>query len=144
MPNFKPKNESNHLKSSSPAEEDEELAKVVDPKAVAELCHAPPPPSTIMEALLQRLDKYKTTAEKAKEEGDTSKARRMARIQKQYEDAIKDYRAKKPVNFDELPVPPGFGPIPGVGASSNQPPTLRQPAQTGTGQVRRFFTGFFE
>lgn len=41
-------------------------------------------------------------------------ARRFGRIVKQYEDAIKRCKAGKPVPFDELPTPPGFGPIPGV------------------------------
>lgn len=113
-------------KNSAAADDDDDLSGIVtDPKAVAELCHAPPPPSTIMEALQQRLDKYKSTADKAKAEGDTSKARRMGRIQKQYEDAIKDYKAKKPVNFEELPVPPGFGPIPGVGGGGGEAPAAR-------------------
>lgn len=36
----------------------------------------------------------------------------MKRIVGQYQDAIKDFQAKRPVDFDELPTPPGFGPIP--------------------------------
>jgi len=42
----------------------------------------PPPPTTILEALEQRLAKYKDAADKAKEEGNGSKARRMGRITK--------------------------------------------------------------
>ncbi|XP_077547146.1 lethal (2) giant discs 1 isoform X3 [Haemaphysalis longicornis] len=72
----------------------------------------PPPPATIMEALQQRLDKYKSTFNEAKEQGNDRKARRLDRIVKQYEDAIKLYKAGKPVDFEELPAPPGFGPIP--------------------------------
>lgn len=72
----------------------------------------PPPPATVMEALQQRLDKYKSTFNEAKEQGNDRKARRLERIVKQYEDAIKLHKAGKPVDFEELPAPPGFGPIP--------------------------------
>ena len=34
-------------------------------------------------------------------------------LSQQFETAIKDYKANKPVDFNELPCPPGFGPIPG-------------------------------
>lgn len=40
----------------------------------------PPPPKTVMEALEQRLAKYQDAADKAKEEGNGGKARRMGRI----------------------------------------------------------------
>ncbi|XP_013118274.1 coiled-coil and C2 domain-containing protein 1-like isoform X2 [Stomoxys calcitrans] len=76
------------------------------------------PPSEVtsagnmLEALQQRLDKYMSVEEAAKAEGNSSKARRFGRIVKQYEDAIKSYRNGKPVAYDELPVPPGFGPLP--------------------------------
>ncbi|XP_055885542.1 coiled-coil and C2 domain-containing protein 1-like isoform X1 [Biomphalaria glabrata] len=76
------------------------------------LFHAPDAPKSVMEALTQRLEKYKSSEAAAKTEGDSGKARRMGRIVKQYEDAIKLYRAGKPVDFDELPTPPGYGPIP--------------------------------
>ncbi|KAH7974485.1 hypothetical protein HPB49_015901 [Dermacentor silvarum] len=42
----------------------------------------PPPPATIMEALQQRLDKYKSTFSEAKEQGNDRKARRLERIVK--------------------------------------------------------------
>ncbi|XP_064486374.1 coiled-coil and C2 domain-containing protein 1-like isoform X2 [Ornithodoros turicata] len=77
-----------------------------------ELFNAPPPPTSVMEALQQRLKKYQSTANEAKEKGQGSKARRVDRIVKQYEDAIKLYKAGKHVDFEELPTPPGFGPIP--------------------------------
>eukprot|EP00111_Clytia_hemisphaerica_P000361 TCONS_00000971-protein len=73
----------------------------------------PGAPSTVLEALEQRLEKYRETGAKAKEEGNSGKVRRMGRIVKQFEAAIKDYKANKPVDFNELPCPPGFGPIPG-------------------------------
>lgn len=36
----------------------------------------------------------------------------MGRIVKDYKDAIKAHKAKKPYNYEDLPAPPGFGPIP--------------------------------
>ncbi|KAH8319046.1 hypothetical protein KR067_005763 [Drosophila pandora] len=91
---------------------------------------AVPPASTILEALQQRLEKYQSVEAAAKEENNTSKARRFGRIVKQYEDAIKLCKAGKPVPYDELPVPPGFGPLPigdappaAESAPSPSPPT---------------------
>ncbi|XP_054741813.1 coiled-coil and C2 domain-containing protein 1-like isoform X1 [Anastrepha obliqua] len=69
-------------------------------------------PLSMLEALEQRLEKYKSVEESAKTEGNSSKARRFARIVKQYEDAIKQYKVGRPVPYDELPVPPGFDPLP--------------------------------
>lgn len=77
-----------------------------------ELFHAPPAPTTVMEALQQRLEKYQKTVAEAKEQGNDRKVRRLERIVKQYQDAIKLHKAGKPVDFEELPAPPGFGPIP--------------------------------
>lgn len=96
----------------------EEPAKVEEPAPAS-----PPPPAeeppktatTILEALEQRLEKYKSVADAAKAENNSSKARRFGRIVKQYEDAIKSHKAGRPVAFDELPTPPGFGPLPGSG-----------------------------
>ncbi|XP_036329336.1 coiled-coil and C2 domain-containing protein 1-like isoform X1 [Rhagoletis pomonella] len=69
-------------------------------------------PLSMLEALQQRLDKYKAVEDSAKAEGNSSKARRFGRIVKQYEDAIKQFKTGRPVAYDELPVPPGFGPLP--------------------------------
>ncbi|CAL1265126.1 unnamed protein product [Larinioides sclopetarius] len=73
---------------------------------------APPPPASILEALQQRLEKYTATKQAAEEESNSGKVRRLQRIIKQYETAIKDYKAGKNVDFEELPTPPGFAPIP--------------------------------
>lgn len=81
------------------------------------LFQAPDAPNSVMDALQQRLEKYASTEKAAKEAGDGSKARRHGRIVKQYQDAIKKTKAGKPVNYDELPTPPGFAPIP-VGKTS--------------------------
>ena len=78
-------------------------------------------PTTVLEALEQRLAKYKQVADQAKSEGNSSKARRMGRICKQYEEAIGATKAKKPFEYDELPVPPGFPPLP----SAAPPPRTR-------------------
>lgn len=73
---------------------------------------------TLQEALQQRMEKYKSVQESATAEGNSSKARRFGRIVKQYEDAIKQYKAGQPVVYDELPVPPGFGPLPSENTST--------------------------
>ncbi|CAG9769095.1 unnamed protein product [Ceutorhynchus assimilis] len=82
--------------------------------------------TTVEEALQQRIEFYKNYEKKAKEEDDNSKARRFGRIVKQYEQAIKAHKAGKQVDFNELPTPPGFGPIPGTAS----PPPPPQPKPT--------------
>ena len=89
---------------------------------------APPPPATVEEALAQRLAKYRQDEAKAKAEGNSSKARRLGRICKQYEDATKVHRAGRPIPVADLPTPPGFAPIPvGAPAATSAPPKS-QPA----------------
>ncbi|XP_009976359.1 PREDICTED: coiled-coil and C2 domain-containing protein 1B [Tauraco erythrolophus] len=73
-------------------------------------------PKTVLEALQQRLEKYKSAAAQAKASGDDRKGRMHERIAKQYQDAIRAHSAGRKVNFSELPVPPGFPPLPGVAA----------------------------
>lgn len=46
------------------------------------LFRAPPPPTSVLEALQQRLAKYQTTFQEATSSGNSSKARRMGRIVK--------------------------------------------------------------
>ncbi|XP_009075984.1 PREDICTED: coiled-coil and C2 domain-containing protein 1B [Acanthisitta chloris] len=74
-------------------------------------------PRTVLEALQQRLEKYKSAAAQAKASGDERKGRMHERIAKQYQDAIRAHKAGRKVNFSELPVPPGFPPLPGVAAT---------------------------
>ncbi|XP_057313175.1 coiled-coil and C2 domain-containing protein 1-like isoform X1 [Hydractinia symbiolongicarpus] len=109
---------SSHAPTAKP-----EASKIADPPAAssAPLSGPPPAATTILEALEQRLQKYEESALKAKEEGNGGKARRMGRITKQYQDAIRSYKAKKPVDFNELPCPPGFGPIPGIASEVADP-----------------------
>lgn len=77
---------------------------------------------SISEALQQRLEVYKSQENAAKEQGNSSKARRMGRIIKQYEQAIKQEKAGKPIPFDELPTPPGYAPFPVTKTESESKP----------------------
>lgn len=89
----------------------------------------PPRPASVLEALEQRLAKYTEQRDKAKSEENARKERMNQRIMKQYEDAIKKHKAGKPVDFDELPSPPGFAPIPvGGGGPAAAPPATATPA----------------
>ena len=80
-----------------------------------------PVPKTPLEALEQRLEKYKQGLKSAQEKGESSRVRRTNRIIKQYEDAIKLSKAGKPVDYDELPTPPGYPPIPAAPAKRTAP-----------------------
>lgn len=97
----------------SSASADTGIEEVVDPEI--------PVPKTAMEALQQRLAKYKEGQKSAQEKGESSRVRRMGRIIKQYEDAIKLTKAGKPCDYEELPTPPGFPPIPPPSAASRAP-----------------------
>uniref|UniRef100_A0A8C9WXR7 Coiled-coil and C2 domain-containing protein 1B n=1 Tax=Sander lucioperca TaxID=283035 RepID=A0A8C9WXR7_SANLU len=77
----------------------------------------PAAPKDVLEALEQRRAKYVEASNQAKAGGDDRKARMHDRIAKQYQSAIRAHKAGKAVNFEELPVPPGFPPIPGQKAS---------------------------
>lgn len=70
---------------------------------------------SLLEALNERLSTYIKAEEAAKTEGNSGKMRRLGRIIKQYEDAIKLHKAGKTINKEELPTPPGFGPLPDEG-----------------------------
>ncbi|XP_044047283.1 coiled-coil and C2 domain-containing protein 1A isoform X2 [Siniperca chuatsi] len=72
-----------------------------------------PAPSSLAEALQQRMDIYKSAADGAKSKGDDRKARMHQRIVKQYQDAIRAHKAGRPVNLSDLPVPPGCPPLQG-------------------------------
>ncbi|XP_067996700.1 coiled-coil and C2 domain-containing protein 1B [Melanerpes formicivorus] len=74
-------------------------------------------PKTVLEALQQRLEKYRAAAAQARASGQERKGRMHDRIAKQYQDAIRAHKAGRKVNFSELPVPPGFPPLPGVAAA---------------------------
>ncbi|XP_029803192.1 coiled-coil and C2 domain-containing protein 1B [Suricata suricatta] len=74
----------------------------------------PAEPQTVLDALQQRLNKYREAGIQARSSGDERKARMHERIAKQYQDAIRAHRAGRKVDFAELPVPPGFPAIPGL------------------------------
>ncbi|XP_060061884.1 coiled-coil and C2 domain-containing protein 1B-like isoform X2 [Erinaceus europaeus] len=89
----------------------------VQPVMTPDIPATPVPPSepqTVLDALQQRLNKYREAGVQARGNGDERKARMHERIAKQYQDAIRAHRAGRKVDFAELPVPPGFPPIPGL------------------------------
>ena len=85
------------------ASQDEEIARLFD---------APTSASSTMDALQQRLEKYKSTMDSASAEGNASKARRLGRIVKQYENAIAATSKGDVFDYDSLPTPPGYPSIP--------------------------------
>ncbi|XP_055975277.1 coiled-coil and C2 domain-containing protein 1A isoform X2 [Sorex fumeus] len=84
----------------------------------------PPAPRTLLEALEQRMERYRLAATQAKTKGDQRKARMHERIVKQYQDAIRAHKAGRAVDVAELPVPPGFPPIQGLEAAESAQPSL--------------------
>ena len=66
----------------------------------------------------QRRAVFIESEEKAKKEGNGSKARRLGRQRKQYDDVIKKLKAGMKVDIGHLTVPPNCPPLPGE--SSNQ------------------------
>ncbi|CAG5896432.1 unnamed protein product [Menidia menidia] len=91
---------------------------VTSPTAAAPGPAAPSAPKDVLEALEQRRAKYAEASAQARAAGDDRKARMHDRIAKQYQGAIRAHKAGKAVQFDELPVPPGFPPIPGQTAAA--------------------------
>nr|XP_046263639.1 coiled-coil and C2 domain-containing protein 1B isoform X2 [Scatophagus argus] len=91
--------------------------EVTQPAAAASAPAPPSAPKDVLEALEQRRAKYVEASNQAKASGDDRKARMHDRIAKQYQNAIRTHKAGKAVNFEELPVPPGFPPIPGQKAT---------------------------
>ncbi|XP_067947060.1 coiled-coil and C2 domain-containing protein 1-like [Watersipora subatra] len=86
-------------------------------------------PGDTIASLQARLEKYKESEAQAKEQENSSKARRMGRIVKQYTDAIKATKAGRNFEYAELPVPPGFGPLAAPVASA-KPTGVKAPAQS--------------
>ena len=70
----------------------------------------------------ERRNKYAEEEKKALDSENSSKARRMGRIRKQYDDAIKLHKLGRPIPRDDLPDPPGFQPIP-----ATDPPKTKTP-----------------
>lgn len=88
------------------------LSSAVSREDIARIFNAPVQALSVEEALQQRMEKYQETFEKAEAEGNSSKARRLGRIVKQYENAMKAHKSGSDFDFDSLPTPPGFPPIP--------------------------------
>ena len=98
------------------------VQKTAEPEEEAPVNPEIPIPKTPLEALQQRLDKYKEGQKSAQDAGESSRVRRMGRIIKQYEGAIKTVKAGKPIDLSDLPCPPGYPPIP-----AGRPPAAAKP-----------------
>ena len=92
-----------------------------------------PVPKTPLEALEQRLVKYREGHKSALEKGESSRIRRLGRIIKQYEQAIRATRSGKPLDYSELPAPPGYPPIPTTSQEAPKPakPVPKSPQSLG-------------
>lgn len=122
----KPKQPSNEAVTSKTGEASGTSTEEPDAPANPDI----PVPRTPLEALEQRLAKYKEGQKSAQEKGESSRARRMGRIVKQYEGAIRDLKTGKPVDFDDLPCPPGFPPVPAAGRGAPARPQVPLPTQS--------------
>ncbi|KAJ8011051.1 hypothetical protein DPEC_G00054170 [Dallia pectoralis] len=106
---------------SPPASSPSDTSSPSTPPAQPATPTSPTQPRDVLEALEQRRDRYQEACAQAKASGDERKARMHDRIAKQYQSAIRTHKAGRPVNYEELPVPPGFPPIPGrEGAGAEQ------------------------
>lgn len=102
----------------------------VSQEEASQIFNAPKSASSVLEALEQRLAKFKSTQQEAVDQENASKARRLSRLVKQMESAIKDHKAGKPVDYDLLPCPPGFPPIPmppKIEPAATQPKLVKEP-----------------
>uniref|UniRef100_A0A671RU32 Coiled-coil and C2 domain-containing protein 1B n=1 Tax=Sinocyclocheilus anshuiensis TaxID=1608454 RepID=A0A671RU32_9TELE len=106
------------LKAKQAGDIDQAKMHIKTSKVRSDSVSGPTQPQTVLDALEQRMAKYKEAFTQAKASGDERKARMHDRIAKQYQAAIRAHKAGRPVNFDELPAPPGFPPIPGQKAAS--------------------------
>lgn len=113
------KAQSSSAKTEVPSEEPAQPS-VTTTSSGTKVSGVPQQPTTVQEALQQRMERYKSAAEQAKASGDERKARMHERIAKQYQDAIRAQKAGRKVNFEELPIPPGFPPIPGMEHSESE------------------------
>lgn len=89
-----------------------DLSGDISREDASRLFNAPESASTVLEALNQRLEKYRETSIQAEAKGDSSKVRRIGRIIKQYENAIKACRVGSDFDYSSLPAPLGYPDIP--------------------------------
>ncbi|MBW03582.1 Coiled-coil and C2 domain-containing protein 1A, partial [Eschrichtius robustus] len=75
------------------------------PAVVPSMPEVPAPPRTLLEALEQRMERYRVAAAQAKTKGDQRKARMHERIVKQYQDAIRAHKAGRAVDGLEATEP---------------------------------------
>lgn len=122
-PGFKSSIDTSRFKSASVKSTSSGASNVVEDEDEELVDDSIPKPKTVLEALEQRLAKYKQGMDNAKAKNEGSKARRMGRIVKQYEEAIKNTKQGKPVSYAELPTPPGYPPIP-----VNRKPSMQNPS----------------
>lgn len=100
------------LTAGQPTTNPPESIPELNPEEAQKLFNAPPAPTSILDALEQRLAKYEQTLKEAQGENNSGKVRRLGRIVKNYECAIKAYKQEKPYDYESLPTPPGFAEIP--------------------------------
>ncbi|XP_074594450.1 lethal (2) giant discs 1 [Brevipalpus obovatus] len=81
------------------------------------------PVGNLLEELEKRLAKWREVAQEATAAGNDSKAKRIGRVCKNYEGAIKAYKTGKPYEYDTLAIPAGFSDLP-----SNSHPTAKPPS----------------
>ena len=122
-PGFKSSIDTSRFKSASVKSTSSAASNVVEDEDEELVDDSIPKPKTVLEALEQRLAKYKQGMDNAKAKNEGSKARRMGRIVKQYEEAIKNTKQGKPLSYGELPTPPGYPPIP-----VNRKPSMQNPS----------------
>ena len=74
--------QTSQLTQPPPSQQSSQPSSAPSPPQAPPSNEPPPAPKTVLEALQQRLAKYEEATQKAKEEGNGSKARRMGRIVK--------------------------------------------------------------
>lgn len=85
-------------------------------------------PKSLEEDLKKRMSFLAKSQAKAREEGNSSKARRLGRQVDAYKEAIVACKANKPYNYAELCLPPGFEPLASSSASSGGTPATDAPS----------------
>ncbi|CAF2397763.1 unnamed protein product [Rotaria sp. Silwood2] len=115
-----PSSSSAHIETSNNIPEDDNSSALVVPLKA-------PEPRTIMEALQQRHEELVKRHQEALSKGESSKARRMDRLTKQYQEAIDATKRGRPYDYSELADLPGFAPIP---IPQSKPPQV-PPSTTG-------------
>ena len=103
------------------------------------------PPKTLLEGLEQRRLVFFESEQKAIKEGNGSKARRLGRQRKQYDDVIKKVKAGQRPEISHLTVPPNAPPLPGENAAQTRSfeETLQNAANVANNPVDEPASGTF-